>query len=385
MPSEATLSIDARKWTETVEAAGASCLFSAVSAKNVTHVLSTATVRAPQKQLCAAVSTFVPAMLENAHGVSILTALVRYGTTATVEQVASKLVESDKSVWSFTAPPKKELTKCLSQLLERLVYREDCHGESCKALIGRLKALNKRTLMTSSFTLPATARLALVDKAFAAALLSSSEAQKALANSCLDAATAAAAEEFCRTLFERSTDKAAGDFVWKALGASMKANAKAHPREAILTLLAAHAPVPLVNKMTKAMAQWPTVRDLCVRDSYAHIIAHLLERCDDERVGNELVAAVIKQETDVTERMGARKSAQHHLLAALSAKPSYAQTLEKLLGASQTKRLAAARLRFANATQPKAVTTQQAILDKLKKLCSTTGSSFGAGAKRLRE
>ncbi|KAG5501128.1 hypothetical protein GH5_04724 [Leishmania sp. Ghana 2012 LV757] len=385
MRSEVTLSIDARKWAETIEAAGANCLLSAVSAKNVTHVLSTATARAPQKQLCAAVSNVVPAMLENAHGVSILTALVRYGTTATVEQVASKLTESDGGVWSFADAPKKELTKCLSQLLERLVYREDCHGESYKALISRLKATKKQSLMTSSFTLPAAARLALVDDTFAAALLSSSEAQKSLAKSCQNASTTDAAEEFCRILFERSTDDRAGNFVWKTLAASMKANAKAHPREAILALLAAHAPVPLVNKMTNAMAQWPTVRDLCVRDSYAHIVAHMLERCDDEKAGNELVAAVIKQETDVKERMSARKSAQHHLLAVLSAKPSYGQTLEKCLGASQAKRLAAARVRFANATQPKAITTQQAILDKLKKLHSTTSSSFGAGVKRLRE
>ncbi|CAJ1009843.1 hypothetical protein Q4I28_005157 [Leishmania naiffi] len=385
MPSAATLSIDARKWAETIEEAGAECFCSAVSAKNVTHVLSTATVRAPQKQLCAAVSNFVPAMLESVHGVSILTALVRYGTTATVEQVTSKLLAADEGVWSFTAAPKKEMTKCLSQLLERLAYREDCTGESHKALFDSLKAVKKQALMTSPFTLPATARLALVDDAFAAALLSSSEAQRALGRSCQDAATAAAAEAFCCALFERATDDAVSDFVWKALAASMKPDAKAHPREAILALLASHAPVPLVNKVTNAMAQWPTVRDLCTRDSYAHIVAHLLERCDDERAGNRLVAAVITQEADVTQRMGARKAAQHHLLAALTAKPSYAQALQKRLGTSQTKRLAAAKVRFANATQPKAITTQQVILEKLKKLRSTATSSFGAGVKRARE
>ncbi|CAG9576852.1 conserved hypothetical protein [Leishmania major strain Friedlin] len=385
MPSAATLSIDARKWTETIKAAGADCLCSAVSAKNVTHVLSTATVRAPQKQLCAAVSDFVPAMLENTHGVSILTALVRYGTTATVEQIASKLTPAEEGVWSFTAAPKKEMTKCLSHLLERLVYREDCTGESHNALLGRLKAVKKKSLMTSSFTLPATARLALVDDAFAAGLLSSGEAQKALGRSCQHAATAASAEEFCRTLLERPKDNAASDFVWKALAASMKADAKAHPREAILALLAAHGPVQLVNRMADAMAQWSTVRELCTLDSYAHIIAHLLERCDDERAGNRLVAAVITQEADVTERMGARKAAQQHLLAALAAKSSYAQTLERRLGTSQTKRLAAAKVRFANATQSKATTTQQAILEKLKKLHSTTKSSLVAGTKRARE
>lgn len=385
MPSAATLSIDARKWTGTIEAAGADCLCSAISAKNVAHVLSTATVRAPQKQLCAAVSNFVPAMLENAHGVSILTALVRYGTTATVEQIASKLTAADEDVWSFVAAPKKEMTKCLSLLLERMVYREDCTGESHNALLGRLKAIKKPSLMSSSFTLPATARLALVDDAFAAGLLSSSEAQKALGKSCQHAATAAAAEEFCRTLFERPKDNAAGDFVWKALAASMKADAKAHPREALLAILAAHGPVPLVSKMADAMAQWSTVRELCTRDSYAHIVAHLLERCDDERVGNRLVAAVITQEADVTERIGARKAAQHHLLAVLAAKSSYAQTLEKRLGISQTKRLAAVKVRFANATQSKATTTQQAILEKLKKLPCTTTSSSGAGTKRARE
>ncbi|KAG5504502.1 hypothetical protein JKF63_04954 [Porcisia hertigi] len=385
MPPAATLSIDARKWAETIEAAGADCLCTAASAMNVIHVLSTATVRAPQKQLCVAVSNYFPAMLESVHGVSILTALVCYGTTATVEQVANRLTAADQDVWSFTALPKKEMSKCLSHLLERLAYREDCTGESYTALFRRLKALKKQTLMSSSFVLPATARLALVDNAFAEELLSSSEAHKGLAKSCQDSSSVAAAEKFCRILFEGSTKNAFCDFVWKALSASMKANAKAHPRESILTVLAAHAPAPLVNKIVDAMAQWPTVHDLCARDSYAHIVAHLLERCDDEKAGNKLVAAVITQEADVTDRMAARKAAPHHLLAALTAKPSYVHTVEKCLGCSQSKRLAAAKARFAHITQPKVAATQQAILERLKSLQSTSTSSSGAGTKRTRE
>ncbi|KAK7198620.1 hypothetical protein NESM_000825200 [Novymonas esmeraldas] len=382
MSSVATLSIDARKWAETIEAAGVDCLCSAVSAKNVTHVLSTATVRAPQKQLGAAVSNFVPTLLENTHGVSILTALVRYGTTTTVELVASKVAAADEPVWTFAAPPRKELVRQLSRLLERLVYREDCSGESVKALLARLKALKKTALLTSSFTLPATARLARVDGEFAASLFASSEAQKALAESCQDAATVAAAEEFLRVLFEKSTgDAAAGDFVWKALAPSMKASATVHPREAVLALLAAHAPAQLVNKMADALAQWPTAHDMCARDACMHIVAHLLERCDADQIGNKLVAAVVTAEADMAAWMAARSAAPQHLLAALASRPSYAQTLEKRLGSPQTQRLTAAKVRFTNSTQPKATATQQAIQEKLKKL----QGSAGAGSKRARD
>lgn len=385
MSSTASLSIDPRKWAETIEAAGVECLCAATSAKNVTHVLSTATVRAPQKQLCAAVSNFVPAMLDNTHGISILTALVRFGTTATVEQVAAKLVAADEAVWSFKAAPKKELAKQLAQLLERLVFREDCTGEAYKALLERFKAVKKGALLSSAFTLPAAARLVVVDPAFAKALLSSAEGHKALAESCHDAARAAAAVDFCRTLFAGSVDEAvvvaAGDFVGKALAPSMKVSSTAaRPREEVLAVLAAHAPAALVNKLVDAVAQWPTLRELCRRDAFEHIVAYLLERCDDEKAGNKLVAAVMAEEADVTARMEARKAAPQHLLAALTAKPSYAHTLEQRLGAPQAKRLAAAKVRFTNATQPKASATQRAIREKLQKLQSATG----AGAKRAR-
>lgn len=379
MSTVPTLSIDARKWVETIEAAGAECLFSAVSAKNVAHVLSTATIRGPQKLLCASVSNFVPAMLENTHGISILTTLVRYGTPATVEQVSSKLVAADEGVWSLAALPKKELTKALSHLLERLVYREDCTGESYKALLNKLRSCKKKTLFASPFALPAAARLMVVDTVFADAVAASAESQKTFAESCQDATRAAAAEDFCSTLFESPTDVAA-DFVWKALAPSLKAASKARPREAVLAVLAARAQATFANKLAEAIVQWPNLHELCEREIYMQIVAHLLERSDDEKIANKLVAAVITQKTDVTDRMQSRKAAPQHLLTALTAKASYGKTLEKSLGESQTKRLAAAKVRFANATQPKAASTQQAILEKLNKL-----NISGAGAKRARE
>ncbi|KPI89894.1 hypothetical protein ABL78_0966 [Leptomonas seymouri] len=379
MSTAATLSIDARKWVETIEAAGVECFYSPVSAKNVTHVLSTATIRGPQKQLCAAVSNFVPDMLQNTHGISILTALVRYGTPATVEQIASKLIAADKDVWSFTAAPKRELMKPLSRLLERLVYREDCTGESCTAILEALRSAKRQTLFSSLFVLPAAARFMVVDPSLAQSIATSTDSQKALAESCQDALRAAGAEEFCRILFETPTDVTT-DFVWKSLAGSLKATSKVHPRESILAVLAASAPVPLTNKLAAALAQWPNLHELCQRDVYMQIVAQLLEHTDDEKVGSKLVATVITQESDIADRMQSRKAAPQHLLAALMAKPSYAKTLEKQLGKPQTKLLTAAKVRFANSTQPKAASTQQAIFEKLKKL-----NTSGAGAKRARE
>lgn len=379
MSTGATLSIDARKWVETIEAAGVECLCSPVSAKNVNHVLSTATVRGPQKQLCAAVANFVPAMLASAHGISILTALVRYGTPATVEQVAGKVTTADPEVWSFAAAPKKEFTKPLSQLLERLIYREDCSGESYKALLEKLRAAKKPALLSSLFTLPAVARLMVVDPAFAQTVATSTDSQKAFAQSCQDALLAAGGVEFCHIIFENPAD-AAADFVAKSLASSLKAASKTHPREGVIAALAARAPVPLVNKLAEALAQWSNLHDLCEREVYMQAVAHVLERADDERAANKLVAAVITQKSDVVDRVQSRKAAPQHLLAALTVRESYTKTLEKQLGESMAKMLTAAKVRFANATQPKAASTQQAILEKLKRL-----NVSGAGAKRARE
>jgi hypothetical protein len=379
MSSGSTLSIDARKWAETIETAGAECLCSPVSAENVTHVLSTATVRGPQKQLCAAVSAYVSGMLENTHGIAILSALVRYGTPATVEQVVGKVVAANKDVWTFAEAPKKELVKPLSQLLERLVYREDCSGESYKALVDKLRSAKKQTLFSSAFTLPAVARLMVVDPSFAQSVASSTEAQKALAESCQDDARVAGTEGLCRILFERPTGVIA-DFVWKSLAPSLKTASKEHPRGAVLDVLAARAPVALTNKLAEALAQWPNLHDLCEKALYMEVVAHVLERADDEKAANKLVAAVITQKRDVMDRLNSRKTAPQHLLAALTAKPSYAWTVEKQLGESQTKLLMAAKVRFTNVKQPKAVSTQQAILEKLNRL-----NASGAGTKRARE
>lgn len=379
MPATATLSIDARKWVETIEATGVECLCSPVSVKNVVHVLSTATIRGPQKQLCAAVGSFVPSMLDSCHGISILTALVRYGTPATVEQVAQKVTAANKDLWSFAAAPKKDLVKPLSQLLERFVYREDCTGEAYKALVDKLRSAKKQNLFASLFTLPAAARLMSVDPAFAHAVVASSESQKALGESCHDALRANGAEELCRILFEKPSD-VASDFVWKSLAPSLKASCKAHPREGVIAVLAARAPTTVVNKLGEALAQWPNLRELCERDVYMQAVAQLLERADDEKAGNKLIAAVFVQKSDVTDRVQSRKAAPQHLLAALTSKPSYAKTLEKQLGEPQSKLLTAAKLRFANATQPKAASTQQAILEKLKKLDTPR-----AGTKRPRD
>ncbi|KPA84201.1 hypothetical protein ABB37_02259 [Leptomonas pyrrhocoris] len=379
MSAAGTLSIDSRKWVETIEASGVECLCSPVSAKNVTHVLSTATVRGPQKQLCAAVSNFVPGMLENAHGISILTALVCYGTPATVELISGKLIAVDEGVWSFTAAPSKELTKPLSHLLERLVYREDCTGKSRKALLDKLQSAENQALFSSLFTLPAAARLMVVDPSVAQSFAASANSQKTFAESCQDPVHVAGAEEFCRILLETPTDVAV-EFLWKSLAGSLKPTSKTHPRESVLAVLAARAPVLLVNKLAGAVAQWSNLHALCERDAYMEIVAQLLERMDDEKTGNKLVAAVVTQKTDITDRVQSRKAAPHHLLAALTAKPYYAKALEKQLGESQTKLLTAAKVRFVNATQPKAVSTQRSILEKLTKL-----NASGAGAKRARE
>lgn len=367
-----TLSVDHRKWAETIESCGGECLCSPVSAANVEHVLSHATIRAPQKQLCSAVSDFVPGMLNCASGISILTSLVCHGTIATVDALSGMMLSSPlSSVWSLESAPKEELTKCLSHLFERLMYREDCTGQSFKQIVNFLVKAPKSRVFSASFSLPAAARLMRWNAEFATAVSNDRDAQKSLAAACSSGGTAAAAERCCQILLEKGGNaEDCSDFLWKAVSPMLKAKAKVHPRESILASLASGGPVHRVSQLGNALLQWPNLHALCKRESYMDIIASIMERADDEAMCTKLISLIFLEVSDIDDRLGSRKSAANRMLASLTAKPAYLKALEKQMGGSQTKKLVAAKVRHTKATMPQSSATQKAIQERLQRLNS---------------
>ncbi|EPY33176.1 hypothetical protein STCU_02450 [Strigomonas culicis] len=370
----ATLSIDSSKWAETIESSGEECLTSPISAKNVEHVLSTAVTRKAQKNLCASVLPFAASILKNRYGISIIISLVNYGTPKTVELVTEKLLAQDEELWTFKKKPSEdELTAFLSTLLERIVYREDCTGAAYTKIVDSLKSVPKSDLFRSPFTLAAAGRLVSRDSEFATKVSNDKDAKKALCEASTSLSSKDTAQKCIDTILQKGTDdegllSVKSKFVYEAFEPLLAVKSSTKPREDVLLALASLTSSGYALKLAHCLCKWDDLHTLAQKDSFAKVLAVLLERSVGEKAGLTIVSQVITTAVDIDTRLSSRKTAQLHLLAAISKSKEYTDVVAKKLGGSQEMKLKAARARYINATVPKALSTQASIQEKIKAL-----------------
>ncbi|EAN88680.1 hypothetical protein C3747_88g51 [Trypanosoma cruzi] len=385
------LTSEPTKWADTVEFS-IDCLFSSQSARNVDDVLSKASTRKHQKNLLKAVEPCIPKMIENPNGISILTSLVKYGTILTVSNVTRIVLHSCEKVLTCEKAPVEVCEAPLGVLLERILYREDC-TEDCRInLIKILKSLDHSLLLGSSVFLLATARLMIFDRAFAVSVCSNIKAKKAFFQLFLIKTKKNVVIRFCELVL--STEERREDltdlcsvFVFNALHTLYTANSSLRPWKEVTMLLASCGCIAVVREMVKLLSEWPDISVYLRNEHYAKVIACLLARNPEMNDGIVLLKVLFQKKEDFDEIMASRKSSQLRLLAAIAEKPAYVAALSETLGESLGKRLLAAAVRYRNINKPKALTTKEALLQRIDKIRSVSGAigSLDKTLKRRRE
>ncbi|CCW63608.1 unnamed protein product [Phytomonas sp. EM1] len=370
------LSLDPSKWIYTIESTKEKCLTSAVSAKNVKHVLSTATIRSPQRNLLTAILPFIQVMLNSVPGTSILTSLVKYGTTKTVDVIAKEAAGIYSAHLLFIKPIEYNLSTSLSELLDALVYRGDCKGDHRKGILKNLKSCDLKHLFGSTLTLVAAGRLFSIDHEFANFVVDDAKAKLAICRAAREKETKLAALRCCELIIDESRSSTTNDESSSMIGPLFLFNvfkdslgsSTSRPHVEFIELLTRHLSPQIVSEIGELLQRWPDIYELSKKDSYTIVISNILERGFSEESCITLLGIIFKYIEDIDNRLNSTKTANWRLLAAVTRFSSAVSLLEKRMGTPIYPRLRAAKARYESATIPKAEVTRKNILEKLKKL-----------------
>lgn len=380
----AVLSVQPSKWAEVIEGHGEKCLIIPASAKNVAHVLSTATVRAPQKNLGAAVLPFVSKMLADANGASILTSLVKYGTVKTAESIIDAIVSADADTWALKKDVPAELAVSLGGLLEALIYREDCREGAAAGVVSAVSAAKADKVLSSAFTLTAAGRLFILDPKFAARIVKDDKGKTALKKVSLTTTGKNASIAFCETLLgAESTTAEASKFLFDTFFVPAPEASK-RPREEIILAILSKCTPDVVSKIAKILSKWTNLQELLQRDAYANIFSEVILRASDADIAKKTALALFTTASEIDAMLTVRKKPYLRLLAAIDDKPEIVVALEKKLKTSLAGKLRGSKVRYTNSTLPRATSTQQAIMAKFERLRQSSGDKT-SGKKRARE
>lgn len=382
------LSVDHSVWQEAIEASGGECLLSSVSAKNVEHVLSKATIRGPQKKLCSAVLPCVGKMLHDNAGISILTSLIKYGTPKSVESIAKAVVTADEDLWKLESEIPKDIVSSLGLLLDSFIYREDSEGEYCTTIVQNLISCPGGRAFGSAFSLLAAGQLFSVNEKFAQQCVHNKSCKEALLKASSSPQMKTNVVGFCKRVLSAANEKThemGSVFLLNVFGTVMRG--KEHQiREEIVLAIVSHATPEVVNKVGSILTTWPDIGKLVERDAYAKIVCEVLARATDAQMCANLSMSIIHSVAAIDVRLNSRKTPQLRLLAAISGRPEAIAALSKKLGASAVEKIKAAKIRFIIATTPKCIATQNSIREKIRQLeQSSKTKNPVVGVKRLRE
>nr|CCC89546.1 conserved hypothetical protein [Trypanosoma congolense IL3000] len=387
----AVLPLEPQNWADFI-GTSPDCLSHPQSAKNVDNVLSKATTRKHQKLLFHAVEPHLSKMFQDGTGIPILCSLVKFGTTATVDDICKSVMENCGKILECRKKPKEASLAPLRSLLECMVYRYDCRGEYRSKFVDLLKSLKYSQLLESSVHLLAVARLISQDNEFASSILSSSSARSAFLSISTTRGNRDAIASFCKILLSEDTltnGEMVGlrsSFVYTSLSTLYDPKSSTRPFKEITLLLASYGVVDVVQKLGKCLSYWPDIHSRARGDGYAKIIAMILTRASDPSCCVSLVKAVIRSEKDIDERLKCRKLSQLQLLSAVAEKREYADVVSVTLGPSQERKLAGAATLYRNAAKPRILSTKEVIMQRIRKVrnCSPISRADNA-SKRPRE
>ncbi|CCD18157.1 hypothetical protein ERJ75_000537600 [Trypanosoma vivax] len=376
------LNLNPHKWPDTI-AASPDCLLSPESAKNVENVLSMASVKKHQKELFKVVVPHAQNMLCNRNGISILTSLVSYGTTTTVDGIATLVLQLCDKILACKSKPDESCVSALALLVERIIYRCDCIDSGRLSIIGLLKSLKHSDIMNNPVLLLATAQLMTLDRDFAHALQTSEDARNCFFNMYSSIANRSFIVRMCNLMLSKDCQ---GDdtalslnatFVYTSLRKLYESDSPIRPCKQITLLLSSCNSSCVSQKLARHLALWPDIYTKAKDADYAKIIANILISLQNESDGISLVKAIIKMEEDIDQRLQSRKASQLLLLTSIGGNEAYVKALTKELGESQRKKLSGANVLYMNITKPRATSTKEALLQRLAKLRATSLQNDG--------
>ncbi|CBH09569.1 hypothetical protein, conserved [Trypanosoma brucei gambiense DAL972] len=384
--------VEPTKWADLIEEYP-DTLYSSESAKNVENVLSKTSTRRHQKVLFNAAKPFMPKMIHDCIGTSILNSLVKYGTVTTVDGVCKIVFESCEKILRCRCSPENQRIESLGSLLERIVYRYDCLGNYRQNIIEVLKSLRPSQLMGTPVLLLAAARLLIQNRDFASLVLTNSEARTEFFSVSLVRTNRGVVSAFCKILLSEDALKdgemtgLCSAFIFDSFSGLYEPKATLRPMKDITLLLASCGSIDGVRNLGKSLARWPDIHGRAKGDDYAKIVAHILSRLPDTDSGLPLVKAVLHSEEDINDRLRCRKSSHLHLLASIAEKQSYVQVLSEALGTSVEKKLASAVVQYRRVTKPRVVSTKELLSRKLADMRKGSGENDSARnvSKRFRE
>ncbi|CCW70453.1 unnamed protein product [Phytomonas sp. Hart1] len=371
------LSLDPSKWIAIIENAKVKCLTSVVSAKNVKHILSTATIRSPQRNLLTAIQPFIQVMLNSVSGTSILTSLIKYGTNKTIDAVAKEVSGNYSEYFKFMKPIQSDLLISLGELLDALIYRVDCKGEHRNAILENMKSCDLKNLFGSTLTLVAAGRLFSNDHEFLNLIQDNEKVKSAICQSARTKETKLAALRCCELIIgedssrvnQKGTSMIGLLFLFSVFKKSLD-NYATRPYVEFIELLTRHSPPHIVSEICELLQQWPDIFELSKKDSYSEVISNILERGSNEESCITFLGVIFKSIDDIDNRLNSTKTVNWRLLAAIERLPSAVSFLEKKISIPIRPRLRAAKVRYESATIPKAEATRKNILEKFRQLRS---------------
>lgn len=381
-PKEMSLSTDPKKWKETIEGTGFSCLSNPISAKNVQSTLSHATAPGAQKILCTSIIPFVSEMVKNSMGVSILTSLVRYGTPGTVEKIAAEVMRESADMWNFTSFERvlPEIIEELSNLLDGFVYRTDASGGNCDKIRQSLKKA-PGSVFHNIFTLPALGRLLASDLSFCKAVSKDKSILRACGEAIRNKKMKSATKFFCENALAKEVgseeNRSASEFLFHLCAPYLKKNASERPHEGVILSVVSLGDPVVVEKIGECIKDWPNVHDMAEREGYTKILSAVLER-GSKKVGPQILKRVFITESDVDKRLNSRKAPSLQLLSIIANTQPYLNAVNESIGKDQGVKLRGAAALFMKNTIPTAKGTRKLIEEKLHILQNS-------GVKRLRE
>lgn len=367
-----SLSSDPKKWKRTIEASGVNCLTSSITAKNVQSTLSRATTPGAQKILCSFILPFIPEMLKNSSGISILTSLVRYGTLGTVEKIAREVMKENPEVWCFIdfQSISPDIIEESSDLLDAFVYRTDASGGTCDSIRENLKKI-KGLGFQSKFTLPALGRLLANDVEFSKALEKDKSLQEALGDAIRNKTMKITVKKFCENALERKAESGekscVSEFLFKSTFPFLKKSSPERPHEGFLLSLVSMGDSVVVEKVGESIKDWGNIRDLAERVGYTNIFSALLER-GSQKTGVKLLKKIFNTEADVDNRLSSKKGPSLRLLSIVAKNQIYLNAVNESVGMDLGVKLRGASALFLKSTTPMYDGTRKLIEEKLSHL-----------------
>lgn len=336
------LSLQSGSWKE-VASASPDVLFESATILNVSHVLSTAVTRAPQKALLTLVLDRFPAVVANSNGRKLVELLVRYGTPRTVSALSKQLLQCDHEVG------------VLANIYRAVAVREDDSSDSRRDLLSSLVKKGPVTLMSHE-CLAFAAELALARDEVAESLFQSKKAQVALGEALSTRQTPKDAIHFAVTFLSKcSMNEKASSFVLASIRPALLQEAKHRPRIEVLQGLAQFGDESSVSCLATFVASWSNLGSLVLRADSAKLVAQLIERSSIESA--RLLAEKIAQVCDMKSIANSTVTTVLGVAKALKRRNLYSGELE---GA-----LRAAEYRFSNATMSRYLSTRERIKSRL--------------------